>query len=67
VIAAQGASSLLRGQESERWRAWANARRGQLTDAVRQTGDMGPVWVDVARHGREFLKHPRSFVRSFLR
>ena len=67
VIGAQTLSAILRGDRSERWDRWLTERRPNLTDAVRSASDVGPVLVDAALHGREALRHPRSFLRSFLR
>jgi predicted ATP-grasp superfamily ATP-dependent carboligase len=67
VIAGQSASAVLGRERSEHWDSWVRERRGQLTDAVRSPGDLGPVLLDAARHGRELLRHPRSFLRSFTR
>jgi D-aspartate ligase len=67
VIGAQAVSAVVRGEKSERWDKWVKERRPHLTDAVRSDSDIGPVLVDALRHGREAIRHPRSFLRSFTR
>ncbi len=67
VEAGQLASRVARGSERENWLGWMHAHRGRLTDAVRARGDLKPVVVDVAQHARQFLRHPRSFLRSLSR
>lgn len=67
VEAGQLASRVARGPERENWLGWMRAHRGRLTDAVRAPGDPKPVLVDAAQHARQFLRHPRSFLRSLSR
>ena len=67
VQAGQLASRVARGQEREDWFGWMRTHRDRLTDAVRAPGDFGPVVADAAQHARQFLKHPRSFLRSLSR
>lgn len=67
VAVGQLASRVLRGKEREAWFSWMRAHRDGLTDAVRAPGDFGPVVADAAQHARQFLRHPRSFLRSLSR
>lgn len=67
VEAGQLASRLARGHERENWFGWMRSHRGRLTDAVRARGDYGPVLADAAQHARQFVRHPRSFLRSLSR
>lgn len=67
VEAGQLASRVLRGKEREDWLGWMRTHRQRLTDAVRAPGDYGPVVADAAQHARQFLRHPRSFLRSLSR
>jgi len=67
VLAGQLVSRLARGQEREDWLGWMRTHRARLTDAVRAPGDPGPVLADAAQHARQFLRHPRSFLRSLSR
>jgi D-aspartate ligase len=54
--------------EVERWRAWHRqaARANAATDAVRDSADPMPAYVDTARWIGHFARHPRSFVNSFV-
>ena len=67
VEAGQIASKLARGSQREDWLGWMRSHRGRLTDAVRAPGDPGPVLVDAAQLARQFVRHPRSFLRSLSR
>lgn len=67
VEVGQLASRVARGTQREDWLAWMRTHRERLTDAVRASGDYGPVVADAAQHARQFLRHPRSFLRSLSR
>lgn len=58
---------LTRGLENERWDAWLARHRGRLVDAVRDSSDPMPQVVDLLKHAQGFVRHPRSFLRSFAR
>ena len=56
-----------RGAPDEHWPRWKHEHRGRYTDAVQDASDPLPALLDVAEHARNFLKHPRSFLRSLSR
>ncbi len=67
VMAGQAVNEKLGRGRSEHWETWAREHRPRLTDAVRAKGDALPRVVDAAKHVRELIRHPRSFVKSFTR
>ncbi len=52
--------------EAARWRRWAQAHRGAITDAVWDSADRWPTLFDVAGRIGDWVRHPRSFVRRTL-
>lgn len=52
--------------EAARWRRWAEAHRGATIDAVWDGADPWPSVFDVANRLRDWVRHPRSFVRKTL-
>lgn len=57
----------LTGRTPEPWAAWTRRYRGRMIDAVSAADDPGPRAADRFSHIRDFLKHPRSFLRSLQR
>ena len=66
VLTLQRASGQMSGADARQWRGWVNARKGKLTDAVRDADDRMPGFIDAASWAQHFAKHPRSFVRDFV-
>jgi len=52
--------------EALRWQDWSDAHRGATTDAVWDGGDRWPSLFDVANRLKDWVSHPRSFVRKTL-
>ena len=67
VSAGQMLARTLRGSPDEHWPRWKHEHRGRYTDAVQDEDDPLPALIDVAEHARNFLQHPRSFLRSLAR
>lgn len=66
VLVLQGLSRRMPRDEVRRWREWYRAHETTATDAVRDPDDGVPAFVDAAQWVRHFVRHPRSFVRSFV-
>ncbi len=67
VSTGQMLARTLRGAPDEHWPRWKHEHRGRYTDAVQDRDDPWPALIDVAEHARNFVKHPRSFLRSLSR
>jgi D-aspartate ligase len=67
VESGQRITAALKQGENEQWLTWREKHGNKLTDAVRSPGDPGPVVLDVAKHLRDFVRHPRAFWRSLSR
>jgi len=52
--------------EATRWQDWAEAHRGATTDAVWDAADRWPSFFDVGSRLKDWVRHPRSFVRKTL-
>jgi predicted ATP-grasp superfamily ATP-dependent carboligase len=52
--------------EASRWHRWVEAHRGATIDAVWDGSDPWPSLFDVANRLRDWVRHPRSFVRKTL-
>jgi hypothetical protein len=51
---------------ASRWHRWVEAHRGATIDAVWDGADPWPSLFDVAGRVRDWVRHPRSFVRKTL-
>jgi predicted ATP-grasp superfamily ATP-dependent carboligase len=65
VIAGQAVRRPFGGETPEPWPRWL--RENRLADAVFDPLDPVPTVLDAAAHLEQFVRHPRSFVRSLLR
>ncbi len=66
LLTLQGLSGKMSREDVKRWRKWYTDHRSAATDAVRDPEDLMPAVVDTAQWAAHFVKHPRSFVRSFV-
>ncbi len=66
VLTLQSLSGSMSRADVAHWRAWQSERAATMTDAVRDREDSMPALIDTARWAREFARHPRSFVRSYI-
>jgi D-aspartate ligase len=68
MLVLQRLSGRMSRNEVERWRGWhaGAVGRGALTDAVRDAEDALPAFVDTAKWIISFIRHPRSFLNSFV-
>lgn len=66
ILTLQGWSGQMSREDVHRWRHWRRTHRAAATDAVRDPDDRMPALVDVALWVRDFARHPRSFIRSFV-
>jgi D-aspartate ligase len=66
VLSLQSMAKSMSRAEAARWRAWHADHSAEMTDAVRDPDDRLPAVVDAARWMRDFARHPRSFVRSYI-
>jgi predicted ATP-grasp superfamily ATP-dependent carboligase len=67
VVGTQLVERATKRLDDEDWSGWVSRHRGHLVDAVRDGDDLGPVFVDAVQHVKHFVRHPRSFLRSFAR
>jgi predicted ATP-grasp superfamily ATP-dependent carboligase len=67
VDGAQRVTALTGGPAKEDWRGWMRRHGPNLADAVRRPKDPGPVLTDGLVHLLEFVRHPRSWLRSLAR
>jgi predicted ATP-grasp superfamily ATP-dependent carboligase len=65
VMAGQRIGRTFGGPPPEAWPSWVRTHR--VTDAVFDRRDPVPVLLDAASHVEQFVRHPRSFVRSLAR
>lgn len=66
VLRLQRLSGQMTRDEVLRWRAWYARNEATATDAVRDPDDGVPAAIDAAQWVSHFVRHPRSFVRSFV-
>ena len=52
--------------EAARWQRWSKAHRGATIDAVWDSTDRWPSLFDVGNRVRDWVRHPRSFLRKTL-
>jgi hypothetical protein len=47
------------------WRRWAKGADKSIVDTVRDRADPLPHIVDIARHAKAAVRHPRAFLRQY--
>jgi D-aspartate ligase len=52
-------------KDAARWLDWSRGSHGTMIDAVKDSNDALPAFVDVARYLLHSLQHPRAFVRQY--
>jgi predicted ATP-grasp superfamily ATP-dependent carboligase len=52
--------------EAGRWQRWSEAHRGATVDAVWDGADRWPTLFDVSNRLKDWVRHPRSFLRKTL-
>ena len=65
VVAGQRLRQPFGGAQPEPWPDWL--RRHRVADAVFDRHDPVPTLLDAAGHAEQFVRHPRSFLRSLAR
>ncbi len=66
MVVGQRLSGAMTPAEASRWHRWAEAHRGTTVDAVWDGADPWPSFFDVGNRLRDWVRHPRSFVRKTL-
>lgn len=52
-------------QDADYWRGWAKGADRSIVDTVRDSADPLPHIVDIARHAKSAMRHPRAFLRQY--
>jgi predicted ATP-grasp superfamily ATP-dependent carboligase len=52
-------------KDAARWLNWSRGSQGPMIDAVKDSHDVLPAFVDVAQYLLHSLRHPRAFVRQY--
>jgi len=66
VLVLQGASGQLTSDDVKKWKAWFRDHESHATDAVRDSADRIPAFLDSVQWVQHFARHPRSFLRSYV-
>jgi D-aspartate ligase len=65
TIKAQRILHTMSRKEAARWLDWSRGSHGTMVDAVKDSNDGLPAFVDVAQYLLHALRHPRDFVRQY--
>jgi D-aspartate ligase len=62
-LGAQRVVGTMSAEEVREWRCWMRERRDSLIDAVKDSEDPMPFWVEAASQLLGSIRHPRAFLR----
>jgi hypothetical protein len=51
-------------EEATLWRQWRTDWGGNIVDAVRDTDDPFPAFIDAAQQVMQSIRHPRAYLRD---
>jgi hypothetical protein len=67
MLAIQALTGGMSRDERRRWRAWVFGHEGYIIDPVYQADDPWPALAELALELRQFIRHPRSYLRLLAR